>query len=184
MKPLNPLKLWCDFLIERTVSHMTPVQWSKPENYPTDLILLSIHSDFISSPNNIFYGKIKVMHFIQSSSSVYLNLEEFLSPSLCFKTLASLKSTGQLLRSFLQFGFIWHLWLYDLNCSVLLCYKTNMRIALLEFRWGIRELIHVKCSGLTEPGSPESTIRKWKRERKRERERHGDPSSDGARVLY
>ena len=67
---------------------------------------LPIHSDFISSPNNTFYGKIKVwiLHFIQLSSSVYLNLEEFLSPSLCFKT--SLKSTGQLLWSFLQFGFI------------------------------------------------------------------------------
>ena len=35
-----------------------------------------------------------------------------------------------------------------------------------------------------EPGGPESTIRKWKRERERKKERHGDPSSDGARMLY
>ena len=43
-------------------------------------------------------------------------------------------------------------------------------------------------------GGPESTIRKWKRElegererekeRGRKKERHGDPSSDGAKVFY
>ena len=39
------------------------------------------------------------------------------------------------------------------------------------------------------PGGPESIIRKWKREPEREREtdrqkeRHGDPSSEGAKVL-
>ena len=34
-----------------------------------------------------------------------------------------------------------------------------------------------------EPGSPELMIRKWKREKERERERHGDPRSDGAKVF-
>ena len=42
-----------------------------------------------------------------------------------------------------------------------------------------------------EPGASESTIREWKREleggereKERKRERHRDPSSDGARVFY
>ena len=34
-----------------------------------------------------------------------------------------------------------------------------------------------------EPGGLESMIRKWKREKEREKERHGDPSSGGAKVV-
>ena len=35
----------------------------------------------------------------------------------------------------------------------------------------------------SEPGCPESMVRKWRRVRERKKERHGDPSSDGAKVL-
>ena len=34
-----------------------------------------------------------------------------------------------------------------------------------------------------EPGGLESMIRKWKREKEREKERHGDPSSGDTKVL-
>lgn len=59
------------------------------------------------------------MHCIQSSSLVYLNLQEFLSFSLCFTALAFFKRTGQLFYE-ISFNFgLSDTFDHDFNSSVL-----------------------------------------------------------------